>query len=102
MIADPNSSSYIQDSAHLLVGTLVNKNSDYAPSGEFSNFTKAAEFVGVTEFEAIMIQVGIKLTRINSLMEPGKVATNEPLKDSLLDLAGYAIIAHAYLEKEES
>lgn len=93
---DPN--SYIQASAQTLAETLASKNSDYAPTGEFSNFEGAAELAAVSTFEAIIVQVGIKMTRINGLVGSYQTPNNESLQDSLLDLAGYATIAHAYLE----
>lgn len=93
---DPN--SYIQASAQTLAETLASKNSDYAPTGEFSNFEKAAEVVGSTALYTITTQVAIKLTRIQSILQVDDQPNNESLKDSFLDLAGYATIAHAYLE----
>ncbi len=97
---DPN--SYIQASAEMLAETLLSKNSDYAPTGEFSNFEKAAEFAGTSPLEIMVGQIGIKMTRIQTLLERGdRVGNNESLKDSFLDLAGYATIAHAYLERQD-
>jgi hypothetical protein len=95
---DPN--SYIQASAETLAETLLSKNSDYAPTGEFSNFEKAAEVAGIGVFQVIAAQAAIKMTRIESLMgtRGNPKVVGESLKDSFLDLAGYAIIAHAYLE----
>lgn len=94
-------SSYIEDSVKHLAEILVGKNDDYtAGQGEFFNFEKAAEIAGITTLHAITSQIGIKVTRIQSLMKGGGEA-NEPLVDSYLDLAGYAIIAHAYLKSIE-
>lgn len=98
MTKDPN--SYIQASTETLAETLLSKNSDYAPTGEFSNFEKAAEVVGTDALYVIITQVAIKLTRIQSLLSDDDQPNNEPLKDSLLDLAGYAVIAHAYMENQ--
>jgi hypothetical protein len=81
-------------SADLLARTLKSKNSDYKVDSEFSNFEKAAEFAGITPLQVMLAQIGIKYTRIQGLVD----AENESLEDSLLDLAGYAIIAHAYLQ----
>lgn len=97
MTRDPN--SFIAASAEHLAETLTKKNSDYAPTGEFSNFEKSAEFAGITPLQLMLAQISIKMTRIETLFEDnGKQANNEPLIDSLLDLAGYSVIAHAYLE----
>lgn len=95
MTSDPN--SWIQASAETLAKTLTSKNNDYAPGGEFSNFEEAAEFAtSLTAFEVMLSQIGIKVTRIKTLAG-GVMPQNESMADSLLDLAGYAIIAHAYL-----
>jgi hypothetical protein len=97
MTDDPN--SWIQASAKTLAETLSSKNSDYAPGGEFSNFERAARFVGggMDPLAAMLTQVGIKYTRIESLRNSIDGTNFESIADSLLDLAGYAIIAHAYL-----
>lgn len=78
--------------------TLVSKNGDYAPAGEFSNFEISAEFAGIQPFELILAQIGIKMTRISNLHHNDYGPNNESLRDSLLDLAGYGIIAAAWLD----
>lgn len=100
MSKDPN--SYIQASVETLAETLSSKNHDYAPEGEFSNFEKAAEIAGTNAMIVMTAQAAIKMTRIQSLMDPrAGTYENESLKDSFLDLAGYALIAHAYLSANE-
>lgn len=94
---DPN--SYIQASAEQLAETLLSKNQDYAPTGEFSNFEKAAEVAGISALHVMAAQAAIKMTRIQSLMRGPQ--SFESLVDSFLDLAGYAIIAHAYLSAHD-
>lgn len=98
MTRDPN--SYIAASAEHLAETLLNKNNDYAPTGEFSNFEKAADIAGISVIELILAQVAIKMTRIQKLLNTAAVS-NEPLVDSFLDLAGYATIGHAWLSYTE-
>lgn len=97
MTSDPN--SWIQASVETLASTLQGKNQDYAPTGEFSNFERAAQFVGggMDPLAVMLTQVGIKYTRIESLHNSLDTTNFESIADSLLDLAGYAIIAHAYL-----
>lgn len=98
MTRDP--SSYIAASAEHLAETLTKKNSDYAPTGEFSNFEKAADIAGISVMQLITAQIAIKMTRIEKLLNTGSVS-NEPLLDSFLDLAGYAIIGNAWLQYTE-
>jgi hypothetical protein len=95
---DPN--SYIQASAETLAEVLSSKNHDYAPTGEFSNFEKAAEIAGIEPIDVMVAQAAIKMTRIQSIMGKPQ-AYAESMADSLLDLAGYALIAHAYLSANE-
>ena len=81
----------ILSSLTLLNDTLVGKSRDYtAGRGEFYNFEKAAEFVGISPAQAIMIEIAKKTTRLDSLirlLECGEVPANESMKDTLLDLA---------------
>lgn len=98
MSKDPN--SWIQASAETLAETLLSKNHDYAPEGEFSNFEKAAKIAGIGTMQAILSQAAIKMTRIESLAKV-KDFNHESMKDSFLDLAGYAVIAHALLSAYE-
>lgn len=92
--------SEIQKSVQLLADTLASKNQDYTGGrGEFFNFEKAAQIASVNPLDVMMSQIGIKVTRLQGLR--GEDAQNEPFIDSLLDLAGYALIAHAYLSAKE-
>lgn len=92
----------IQGSAELLAQTLVSKNADYAPGDEFSNFEAAAEFAKTDVVTTLLTQIAIKYTRIDNLTNKEELPENESLADSLLDLAGYAVIAHAYLTRGRS
>ena len=92
----------ISDSSVLLMETLQSKNSDYRVTGEFSNFEQAAEFADATPLQVMLCQIGIKMTRIKGLMMNTIEPNNESLRDSFLDLAGYSVIAHAYLTHMET
>lgn len=89
---------FIQGVAEELKLTLAGKNEDYAPGDEFSNFEQAADFAGLDTFSLIMGQIGIKLTRIENLHKNEYMPNNESLRDSLVDLAGYSVIAAAWLD----
>lgn len=88
-------SNHIQRAAAELMEMLKSKNHDYAPTTEFSNFEKAAEFAGVQPMEAVAVQIGIKYTRLQGLADNKK---HEGIRDSFMDLAGYALIAVGYLD----
>lgn len=90
----------IQQSAGLLARTLQGKNNDYRVDGEFSNFERAADFASTAPIKVMMTQIAIKYTRIQGGLRSDESFNYESLKDSLLDLAGYAVIAHAYLSKD--
>lgn len=81
-----------------LMDTLIKKNSDYAPTTEFSNFEESARFADITPFELILAQIGIKYSRIRKLNGTTLDPSFESLRDSLVDLAGYAVIAAAWLD----
>lgn len=98
--------SRIQASVELLAETLQSKNQDYTASrGEFINFEKSADFIRVPTEKVILSEIAKKMTRLESLIELqsyGRTPNNESLKDTLLDLAGYAVIAHAYVSDKET
>lgn len=89
---------FIQGVAEELKLTLAGKNEDYAMGGEFSNFEGSGQFAGVQPFHLILAQIGIKYTRIATLHNAGYEPNNESLRDSLIDLAGYSVIAAAWLD----
>ena len=90
---DPN--SWIEAALEEMKGVLAGKNKDYRIDGEFSNFKFAAEVAGITTYQAIMCQIGIKLGRLKGL--EGKADVNyETLHDTVMDLHGYAAILHGY------
>lgn len=92
--------SYIQRVAGELKDTLSRKNHDYTTTDEFSNFTEAARLPGVMPFDVVLGQLGIKYSRLLSLNK-GSDPEFESLRDSFIDLAGYAVIAAAWLDREK-
>lgn len=98
--------SRIQASVELLAETLQGKNQDYAGMfGEFYNFQRSAEFVNISTDRAIFVEIAKKMTRLENLlklMERGVLPSNESIKDTLLDLAGYAVIGHAWVTDRTS
>lgn len=87
--------THIQDVVNELATMLVRKNEDYAPADEFSNFRQAGELAGVDVDTAILVQVGIKYTRLMKLVH-SDTPNFESVRDTFMDLAGYALIAAAY------
>lgn len=76
------------------------KNHDYSKMGEpLSNFTRARD-LGVEPWRGVLIRMSDKWSRIEQLAS-GKKPKNESLRDSLIDLAVYALIDVLLLEDEK-
>lgn len=86
--------SYVQRAIEELAETLQSKNEDYRIGGEFSNFEYAAEIAASSTTQVMLTQIGIKVGRLVGLSDS---PNNESFKDSVKDLAGYAVILYAYL-----
>lgn len=76
---------------------LQRKNSDYkVTSSEFSNFHFAADMSGLSAQDVMLAQIGIKLGRLRGLLDSSKDVNYEAIEDTVMDLAGYAVILYAY------
>lgn len=74
------------------------KNSDYAKDSDpLSNF-RMAEGLGVAAWKGVLVRMSDKWSRIQQL-STGKTPQNESLRDSLVDLAVYALIDIILLEE---
>jgi len=75
------------------------KNSDYAKDDNpLSNFKRAAS-LGVEPWRGVLVRMSDKWSRIEELSK-GKTPQNESLRDSLIDLAVYALIDIVLLEED--
>lgn len=89
--------SSIETALANLGSVLRRKNSDYkVTSGEFSNFHFAADIAGLSPQDVMLAQVGIKLGRLQGLLGEGRTPNYEAIEDTVMDLAGYAVILYAY------
>lgn len=80
---------------------LCAKNKDYSEDSDpFKNF-KAAELVGLTVEQALLLQMTNKLSRVGNLLM-GKEIKHESIQDTLIDLSNYAYILKAYLDQKEN
>lgn len=78
-----------------LAATLGTKNQAYGDS-----FTKSVDEDGLL---VLKIRLGDKFNRISSLIKHNELKENdESLEDTLLDMAGYAILGLKYLEEHEN
>lgn len=74
--------------------TLVRKNADYGNS-----FTKSYEKWGIV---SAIIRMEDKFNRLNQLYDKDSSEVNESLYDTVLDLAGYAILTARELKKADT
>lgn len=75
------------------------KNHDYSQDDDpLSNF-KAASALGVMPSKGVMVRMSDKWSRIQQLSS-GKTAKNESLRDSLIDLAAYSLLAILLLDEQ--
>lgn len=96
--------SYFDKAIKQIVEMHHKKASDYTDSGEFNNFIESAQASGIETYQAIENLIGTKEARIRTIrrkMKEGKDVNNEPLLDSYLDRAVYALIQYAYQLKRE-
>jgi hypothetical protein len=82
----------------------IKKNAGYAGDNPdpWINFREAEGF-GVSAFKGVLIRMSDKWIRIKSLIKnPTNDKVGESIKDTLFDLAAYALIAIAILEEKEN
>jgi hypothetical protein len=83
----------------------MRKNAGY--SGEdnpdaWANFRMAEQF-GVSAFQGCLVRMSDKYIRITNLVRrPESEQVGENIKDTLMDLAAYALIAVCLLEEKEA
>lgn len=68
------------------------KSHDYGSTDDpLANIRNSAEFVGIEPWQAAMVRISDKVTRLATFNRTGKLC-HETLEDSLLDLASYALL----------
>jgi len=80
--------------------THIRKSADYGTDEDFLANVRASEDWGIPAWVGTMIRANDKIIRLQSLLVKGKLE-NESARDSLIDLASYAIIALILMEEEE-
>lgn len=85
-----------------MLSMSLKKRSDYSRVGPWQNFRDTSDFFGLEPWQSAIFNIVQKLSRVQSLSD-GRKVMNEPLEDTLLDLANYALFAYAmYLELTSS
>lgn len=90
-----NKSNPFKDYTDHLAEILQEKNQAYGDS-----FTKSVDEDGLL---VLKIRLGDKFNRVSSLIKKGELKENdESLEDTLLDMAGYAILGLKYLKEHKN
>lgn len=75
------------------------KNHDYAEDVDpMSNFEKSRDF-GVEPWRAVLIRINDKMSRLSQLSKKS-AQVEEKVRDTLLDIANYSLIAAVLYEEE--
>jgi nitrogen regulatory protein PII-like uncharacterized protein len=89
---------------HSMETLHINKNAGYAGDSPdaWANF-RMCETFGVSAFKGCMVRLSDKYIRVvNLIKNPTNEKVGENIKDTLFDLAAYALIAVCLLEEEEA
>jgi len=81
----------------------IRKNAGYSGNScdRWANFRMAENF-GVSAFLGCLVRMSDKFIRIQNLVKnPNNEMVGESIKDTLLDLSSYALIAYCLLVEEE-
>lgn len=99
MGASPTYLKMLEDMADLHVRKAAGYSGD---KDTWANFREAIEW-GTTPLQGCLIRLGDKYRRVQNLVRnPANDQVGEPVKDTLQDLAAYALIAICLLEEEEA
>lgn len=82
--------------------TLLKKGNDYADEDRLSNFKRAGSIISILPEQNCLSLIVIKVARLGVLLSGNKNPDNESIRDSILDLANYAILLDTLLEDREN
>ncbi len=72
---------------------IISKSQDYATDTDtLSNFKDTAAICGLQPRQIVLTMIAIKVARLGVLLNKEDGPINEPIADSILDLANYAIL----------
>lgn len=87
---------HFDELVELMRHTLFSKGDDYANSDRLSNFKDSGNITGTSAKQVALTMIAVKVSRIGNLFKSEK-PMNEPVLDSVLDLANYAVLLHMIL-----
>lgn len=80
---------------------LMGKGDDYANSDRLSNFKVVGNICGISAEMSCLTLVATKVARLGVLLHSKKAPNNESIRDSVLDLANYAVLLDMILTEKE-
>lgn len=81
---------------------LLKKGNDYANTDRLSNFKLAGTICGLTAEQNCLSLIATKVARLGVLLaDTGKTPNNESIRDSILDLANYAVLLDMLVGERE-
>lgn len=87
------SANQFKDIAKGMIETYVRKNHDYGNS-----FDKSLDKFGLV---ASVVRIGDKMNRIESLVQKKAMVQDESIRDTLLDMANYAIMTVMWMNNQD-
>jgi hypothetical protein len=84
-----------------IADTMLSKGNDYANEDRLSNFKLAGSITGVGARMNCLNMIATKVARLGVLFKSGSGPSHESVRDSILDLATYAILLDQILEDED-
>lgn len=87
------SAHQFKDIAKGMIATYVRKNHDYGNS-----FDKSLDKFGLV---ASVVRIGDKMNRIESLVQKEAMVQDESIRDTLLDMANYAIMTVMWMDNQK-
>jgi hypothetical protein len=82
--------------------TLLSKGDDYANIDRLSNFKLAGNISGLNAKLNCLSLISTKVARLGVLLNNNSTPKNESIRDSILDLANYAVLLDMIVEEEMS
>lgn len=80
---------------------MMSKGDDYANTDRLSNFKTAGAIVGVSPEVNCLSLIATKVARLGVLLNSKETPNNESIRDSVLDLANYAILLDMLLSEKK-
>lgn len=91
---------YFDMMASVLKDILAEKGDDYANEDRLSNFKTSGAICGMSAAKHCLGQIATKVARLGNLLD-GKSPKNEPVIDSIRDLANYTFLLGMIVEEEK-